>query len=99
VIQLLWRYDLTFDQANHTHARLYIITLIAYVNDRITDRELEILVYIRVEAHDVDILNCIILPCLIVETHGLGSTSVQGITGPQRTLLHYVPACIVKLTF
>ena len=41
-----------------------------------------------VEAHDVDILNSLILPCLIMETHGLGSTYVQGITGTQQTLLH-----------
>ena len=63
------------------------------------DEELEILVYVRVEAHDVDLLNCLIIPCLIVETHGLGSTSVQGIMSAQRTLLHDGPLCIVKLTF
>jgi len=69
------------------------------------DGELEIVAYVRIEAHDVDILNLLILPFLIVERHGLGSTPVHDITGTLRTLLHYgiceqfgLP-CIVKLTF
>jgi len=66
VIQLLWRNDRTFGQAFHTQARLYIFTLIAYVNDRMAVGELEILAYVRVKAHDVDILNGLILAFLIV---------------------------------
>jgi len=46
VIRLPWRNDGTFDQAFHTQARLYIITIIAYENDRIADAELEIPAYI-----------------------------------------------------
>jgi len=72
------------------------------MNDRMTNGELEILAYVRVEARDIDILHGLILLCLIVETHGLGSTPVQGNTGTQRTLLLYGmsgPPCIVKLTF
>ena len=99
MIELLWWNDRTFDQAFHTQARLYIFTLIAYMNDRMTHGELEILAYVRVEVHDLSILNGFISSCLIVETHGLGSTSVQGITGAQWTLLHCGHPCIVKLTF
>jgi len=66
VIQLPWRKDRTFNQAIHTQARLYIFTLIAYVNDWMADGVLEILAYVRVEAHDVDLLNGFILACLIV---------------------------------
>jgi len=40
-----------------------------------------------VETLDIDILNGFILPHFTVETHGLGSTTVKGITGTQRTLL------------
>jgi len=82
----------------------YILTRIAYVNIRMIHRKLEILAYVRVEAHDVDILNGLILPCLVVDTHGLGSTPVQGIMGTQRTLLHngmseqFGPPCIVRQT-
>ena len=86
-------------------ARLYIFTSITYLNDGMTNGELEILAYIRVEAHGVDILNGLILPCLLVETHGLGSTPAHSFTGTQRTLLHYGmreqfgPPGIVKLIF
>ena len=51
--------------------------------------ELELLAYVWVETHDIDKLNCFILPRFTLETHGLGSTTVQGITGTQRTLLYY----------
>jgi len=70
VIQLLCRNDRTFDQVIHTQARFYNFTRIRCVNDRMTHRELEVLSYVGVEAHDVDILNGVILACLIVQTHG-----------------------------
>ena len=72
MIQLLWRNDRTFDQAIGAQARFYIFTLIAYMNDRTAEGELELFAYVRVESHDVDILNGLILSCLIVETHGFG---------------------------
>ena len=105
MIQLLWRNDRTFNQAVHMETSFYISTPIPYVNDRMSNGELEMCAYVRVEAHDIDILNSLILPCLIVETQDLGSTSVQSITCPQRTLMYYGmreqfgPPCIVKLTF
>jgi len=102
VIQLLWRNDRTFNEAIHTQAPFYILKRIPYVNDRMTHGELEVLAYVRVEAHDIDILYSFILSCLIVETHGLGLTPIQSITIPQRTLGMHVqirPPCIFKLTF
>ena len=51
--------------------------------------ELKVLTYVGVETHDIDILNGFILPRFTVGTNGLGSTTVQGITGTQRTLLYY----------
>ena len=48
-----------------------------------------ILAYAWVETHDIDILNGFIPPRFTVETLGLGSTTVEGITGTQRTLLYY----------
>jgi len=62
VIQSLWRNDRTFHQAIHTQARFFIFTYFSYVNDRINHGELEILAYICLEAHDIDILNELILP-------------------------------------
>jgi len=52
VIQPLWWNDRTFDQAIPTWARFFILTLIAYVNDTLFHGELEVVTYVRVEAHD-----------------------------------------------
>jgi len=51
--------------------------------------ELKILAYVWIENHDIDIFNRFILPRFTVEKHGLGSISVKGITGTQRSLLSY----------
>jgi len=61
VIKPLWWNDRTLDRAVHTLACFFIFTLIAYANDRMTNGELKILTYVRVEAHDFDILNVPIL--------------------------------------
>jgi len=66
VIQSLWSNDRIFDQAIDTPPRFFILTCMPYVNDQTNNWELEILAYVRVEARDVDILNGLILPCLIV---------------------------------
>jgi len=93
VIQFLWRNYRSFDEAIHTQTRLYIFTLIAYFNDRMADGKLEILAYVRVEAHDVNILNGLNLSWFVVEIR------IASVRPPQRTLLHYGPPCIVNLTF
>jgi len=59
------------------------------VKDWIPYGELKVLTYVWIESHDIDILNGFILPRFTVETHGLGSTTAEGITGTQRTLLYY----------
>ena len=51
--------------------------------------ELKVLAYVWVETYGIDILNGFILPRFTVETHGLGSITVQGTTGAHRTLLYY----------
>ena len=52
------------------------------------DWKLEILANVRVETHDIHILDSFIFSNFIVETHGLRPTPVQGITGTQWTLSH-----------
>ena len=70
----------------HKHASM---SLHAHVNDWMTYGVLKLLAYIWGETNDIDILNGFILPRFTVETHGLGSTTVKGIRGTQRTLLYY----------
>jgi len=53
------------------------------MNDWMTVRELEIFAYVRGQAHDVDILDGLILAYLIVETYGFGSNPIYIITGIQ----------------
>jgi len=51
--------------------------------------ELKVLACVRVETHDIDILNGSILQRFTVQTLGHRSTTVKGITVTQRTLLYY----------
>jgi len=53
----------------------------------VTYGKLNVLAYVWVETHDIDILNSFILPRLTVETHSIGSIAVKGITGTLRNLL------------
>jgi hypothetical protein len=54
------------------------------MNDRMTYGELEVVADIRVQTHNVTILDRLIfLPYLIVEAHGFGSSPVQSISGYQ----------------
>ena len=46
MIQSLWWDDRTLDQAIHTQARFYIFTSVAYLNDRMTNEEFQILTYV-----------------------------------------------------
>ena len=75
MIQLLWRHDRTF---NHTYLRASFLTLtrVPYVNDRMAGWEFEIFADVRVQTHDINILNLLILAGFIVKTHCFGSTPV-----------------------
>jgi len=66
VIKLLCRNDRTFNQAIHTQASFYILRHTPYVNDRMAHGELEVLAYVGVEDHCLDILYSLFLPCLLV---------------------------------
>jgi len=76
MVQLLRRHDRTFNQTFHLQASILILKSVAYVNDRMADSELEIFADVRVQTHDINILNCLILADFIVKTHGFGSTPV-----------------------
>ena len=55
------------------------------MDDRVTHGKLEKHANVRVETHDIHILDNLIFPHLIVETHGLRPTPLQSITGTQGT--------------
>jgi len=79
------------------------------MNDWMNDWELELFANVRVQAHEVNILDCLILAHLILEMHGLCSSTIYsiavmqvtlfcyGMRGQFRFLIHY--SCIVKFTF
>jgi len=54
----------------------------------VADGKLEILAYVRVETHDIHILEGLIFTQFILETHGLRPAPVQVITGTQWTLAY-----------
>jgi len=56
----LWRNDSTLYQTIHTQARFFVIALISDMDDGVTDEKLVILTYVRVEAHDIQILDSLI---------------------------------------
>ena len=82
--------DLTFDQAIHMEACFLFLKHNTYVNDRMTYGELEVLVYVRVEAHDVNILNSFFpVPCNVDEWPRLGPcTGHHGYTTASVALWH-----------
>jgi len=53
---------------------------------RVADGKLEIIAYVRVETHDIHILDGLIFSHFIVEKHGLRPTPLHGFTGTQWTL-------------
>jgi len=76
MVQLFGRHDRTFNQTFHLQASILILTRVPYMNDRMADWELEIFADVRVQTHDIDILDCLIRAGFIVKTHGFGSTPV-----------------------
>jgi hypothetical protein len=55
----------------------------------VTEWELEIFTHIRIEAHNVIILNRLLLADLIMENHGLGSTPVERVASVKQAALKY----------
>ena len=80
--KLLWRNV-------HTQAGFLILVHISHTDDRVSHGKLETLAYVRVQAHDVLILDSLFFPHFIVETPNLRPLYVQGIASTQRTLSYY----------
>jgi len=89
MVRLLRRNDTTIYQTVHKQSGFHDLERISHIEERVTDGNLEILAYVRVDAHDIHILDTLIFPHLIVETHGLNPTPVQGIAGTYWTLVYY----------
>ena len=89
MVQFLWRNDSTLYQLIHTQAGFRILARISLMDGGMTDGKFEILAYVWVETQEIHILDSLIFPHFIVETHSLRSTPGQSITGTQRSLSHY----------
>jgi len=76
MIQPPRRHCRTFNQTFHLQAGFLILTRVTHVNDWMTHCELEIFANVRVQAFDVNKLNCLIFACFIVKTHGFCSTTI-----------------------
>jgi len=87
--QFLWRNDSTFYQPIHTQASFCVLALVSHMDGGVSDGKHEILAYVRVETHDIHILDSFVFAHFIVETHSLRPAPVQSITGTQRSLSHY----------
>ena len=88
MIQLSRRHDRTFNKTFQQQACFLILTRIPYVNDQMPDWELVIFADVRIQTHNTDILDGLVLAGFIVQTHGFISTPVQCIAGMQGTLFY-----------
>jgi len=61
MIQIDWRYNRTLYQTFHLQACFLILTRVPYVNDRMPDWKFEIYGDVRVQTHDINILDGLIL--------------------------------------
>jgi len=86
MVQCFWQKDNTLYQTVHKQAGFHILALISNMDDGVTDGKIEILAYVRVEAHDIHIWDSLSFPHFIVETHGLHPATVHGIAIAQWTL-------------
>jgi len=60
MVQFLWRNDSTLYEPVHTQAGFLLLTLFSRMDDRVTHGKLEKLAYVRVESHDIDILDSLV---------------------------------------
>jgi len=86
MVQFLRRNNNTLYQPIHTEGGFLVLAHISHMNESVTDGKLEILVYVWVEAHVIHILDSLIFPHFIVETHGLRPNHVEGIASTQWTV-------------
>ena len=77
----MWRYDSTQYQPLHTQACYRVLARIPHMDARVSDGKLEILAYVRVETHDIHILDSLVFLYFIVEPHGLRPSPIQSVTG------------------
>jgi len=84
--QFLWRNDITNYQPIHTQASFHVLARISHMDTWVADGKLEILTYVWVESHDIHILDGLIFPHFILETHSLRPAPVQSITSTKRNL-------------
>jgi len=66
MIQPLWRKDRTFYETLLAQTGFHTFVSVSHMDDRIAHGELEVLAYVRIEVHDVYILNSLDFPGLIV---------------------------------
>ena len=57
MIHPLWRNDSTFYQTVHTQARFLTLARLPHLNDWVNSGELEIFAKLRIQTHNVDILD------------------------------------------
>ena len=84
-----WRYSRSFYQTIHLQASFLNLTYTPYLYDLLTNWEREIFTNVRVQVHEVNILNGLIFACFIVKTNGFCSTHVYSNAVMQRTLFYY----------
>ena len=69
--------------------RLQCFARVTHMYDWMSNRKLVIIADLGTQTHDIAILIRFILLYLMMETHGLGSISIQCISSFKGTVLHY----------
>jgi hypothetical protein len=75
-----WQY-LALGKALHFQHGIYIFARLTRMHHWVTYGEFKVLTDVRIQAHYITVLNGLTLTYLVVETHRLGSTPVQSVSG------------------
>jgi hypothetical protein len=67
-----WQYP-ALDKALHFQHGVYIITRLTRLHHWATNVEFKVLTDVRIQAHNISVLNGLTLTYLVVEAHGLDS--------------------------
>ena len=86
--QVFWREDRAIHQTLHLKAGVYVFAHVTHVYDWMTNRKLVILANIRIQTHNIGILNRLILIYLMMKAHGLGPATKKRLPSIERTVLH-----------